>query len=76
MPESAALRVVYLSASIANFMPLFELDITEEKMDGVIGFEPMDDRIKICWLTTCRHPNKVKLRILKLRILGSEINDF
>ena len=32
-------------------------------MDGVAGFEPANDRIKICWLTTCRHPMKVKKTI-------------
>lgn len=29
-------------------------------MDGVAGFEPAHDRIKVCWLTTCRHPNSIK----------------
>jgi hypothetical protein len=45
-------------------------------MDGVIGFEPMDDGIKIRWLTTCRHPNNYKVESQKLRILPMEINDF
>lgn len=34
----------------------------EGSLDGVIGFEPMDDGIKIRWLTACRHPNIELLR--------------
>ena len=31
------------------------------RLDGVAGLEPANDRIKICWLTTCRHPNELEL---------------
>ncbi len=45
-------------------------------MDGVTGFEPVDDGIKIRWLTACRHPNIYKFELQKVRILCLKINDF
>lgn len=37
------------------------------EMDGVAGVEPANDRIKICWLTTCRHPIKSVTRTIGFR---------
>ena len=35
-------------------------------MDGVAGFEPANDRTKICWLTACLHPiEKKSILVLK-----------
>ncbi len=39
-------------------------------MDGVTGFEPVDDGIKIRWLTACRHPNIGEIKISNYGFYG------
>ena len=29
----------------------------QKHLVGIDGFEPSNDRVKVCWLTTCRYPN-------------------
>ena len=36
---------------------MFEFFTYTKKPNGAAGFEPANDRIKICWLTACRRPN-------------------